>query len=222
MPNELDEMTDPVREEGRNVHVIDKQVKVTTDWRSTVFQVFLWFPFIIPGIIFAIMKIKARSYLLALQQKIQHDASTIDNYQQQRVTILQNTAKLLDKAISLDKDTFTAIAAYRSGSYISDADRNELASKLQAAEKSINIAFESYPDLKAHAEIADAMRQNSYLAQEVTAARDVYNDTVFRWNSDIYAWPTKMIVAAKAGYTTRIPFTVSAEIKEKADNGVFF
>lgn len=222
MANELDEMTGPVNQAGRDVHVIDKQVKVTTDWRSTLFQIVLWVPFIIPGIIFAIMKIQARSYLLALQQKIQHDASTIDNYQQQRVTILQNTAKLLEKAVNLDKETFTSIAAYRSGNNISDEQRNELAGRLQTAERSINVAFEAYPDLKAHAEIADAMRQNSYLAQEVTAARDVYNDTVFRWNADIYAWPTKMIVAAKAGYTTRIPFTVSAEIKQQADNGVFF
>ena len=34
-------------------------------------------------------------------------------------------------------------------------------------------------------------------------------------------WPTKMIVAAKQGYTTRIPFAASKEIKEKA-KGVFF
>ena len=81
MANELDEMTGPVSEEGRDVHVIQKQVAVKTDWRSTLFQVALWICGIIPGIIFAIMKIKARSYLQQLQQKIQHDASTIDNYQ---------------------------------------------------------------------------------------------------------------------------------------------
>ena len=35
------------------------------------------------------------------------------------------------------------------------------------------------------------------------------------WNKDIFAWPTKMIVASKNGYTTRIPFVASKEIKEK-------
>lgn len=38
---------------------------------------------------------------------------------------------------------------------------------------------------------------------------------------DIFAWPTKKIVAAKNGYTTRIPFIASKEIKEQA-KGVFF
>ncbi len=220
MANELDEMTGPVSEEGRDVHVIQKQVAVKTDWRSTLFQVALWICGIIPGIIFAIMKIKARSYLQQLQQKIQHDASTIDNYQTQRVVVLQNCAKLLDKAIDLDKTVLTDIAKYRGGN-VTDEQRNELAGKLDGLSRSINVAFEAYPNIKAHQEIADAMQQNSYLQQEVTAAREVYNDTVMRWNADIFAWPTKMIVAAKAGYTTRIPFTASKEMKEKSES-VFF
>ena len=65
------------------------------------------------------------------------------------------------------------------------------------------------------------MQQNNYLQREITAARALYNDTVNQWNSDIFDWPTKMIVAAKAGYTTRIPFTASAETKAKARE-VFF
>jgi hypothetical protein len=77
------------------------------------------------------------------------------------------------------------------------------------------------PELRAHATIADAMQQNSYLQKEITAAREVYNDTVNQWNSDIFAWPTKMIVAARAGYTTRIPFTASVEMKARARE-VFF
>ncbi|HAS55795.1 MAG TPA: LemA family protein [Firmicutes bacterium] len=221
MANELDETRDPINEAGRDVHVIDKQIPVKTDWRSTLFQVFLWFPLIIPGIVFAIMKIKAKSYLQQLQQKIQHDASTIDNYQLQRVTILQNCAKLLDKAIDLDKTVLTDVAKYRGGSQVSDSERNELAGKLDTISRSVNIAFEAYPDIKAHKEIADAMQQNSYLQQEITAAREMYNDTVARWNSEIFMWPTKMIVAAKNGYTTRVPFIASKEIKEKSE-GVFF
>ena len=220
MANELDEMTGPVNPEGKDVNVIQKQVAVKTDWRSTLFQIALWVCAIIPGIVFAIMKIKARSYLQQLQQKIQHDASTIDNYQTQRVVILQNCAKLLDKAIDLDKSVLVDIAKYRGG-HVSDEQRNELATKLDTVSNSINVAFEAYPDIKAHQEIADAMQQNSYLQQEITAAREVYNDTVMRWNSDIFAWPTKMIVAAKAGYTTRIPFTASAEMRAKSES-VFF
>ena len=220
MANELDELTGPVNPDGRDVNVIAKQIPVKVGVGSTIFEILLWILGIIPGIIFLIMKVKARSYLLQLQQKIQHDASQIDNYLEQRVNILQNTAKILEKSIELDKSTFTQIAALRSGAN-SDGERNNVAQEIDKMYAQIHVAMENYPELQAHKDIQEAMRQNSYLQKEITAARELYNDTVNRWNTDIFAWPTKMIVAARAGYTTRIPFTTTQEIKEQA-RGVFF
>ena len=220
MANELDEMNAPVNPAGRDVKVIEKQLPVKVGFGSLLFEIMLWVLGIIPGIVFLFMKTKARSYLLKLQQKIQHDASQIDNYLEQRVVILQNTAKILEKSIELDKSTFTQIAALRSGAH-SDGERNEVAQQVDKMYAQIRIAMENYPELQAHKDIQEAMRQNSYLQKEITAARELYNDTVNRWNSDIYAWPTKMIVAARSGYTTRIPFTTTQEIKEQA-RGVFF
>ena len=221
MANQLDEMTGPVNEEGKDINVIQKQIPVKVGVGSTIFEVILWCLCIIPGVVFLIKKINAAKYLRQLEQKIQHNASQIDNYLEQRVVILQNCAKLLDKAIDLDKTTFSEIAKYRSGNVADDAARNKLSGALDGVSRKINIAFENYPDLKAHQEIADAMQQNSYLQREITAAREVYNDSVYQWNKAIQEWPTKMIVAAKQGYTTRIPFTASKEIKDKARD-VFF
>lgn len=222
MANGLDEMTGPVNEQGRDVNVIQKQIPVKVGVGSTIFQVILWVLGIIPGVIFLFMKINAAKYLRQLEQKIQKDASTIDNYLEQRVVILQNAAKLLDKAIDLDKDTFSKIAAYRSGTNNNaDAARNDAQQNIDKLFGQISVAFENYPDLKAHNEIETCLQQNSYLQKEITSARELYNDTVYRWNADIQAWPTKMIVAAKNGYTTRIPFSASAEVKQAA-RGTFF
>lgn len=222
MANQLDELTGPVLEQGRDVNVIAKQIPIKVGVGSTIFEIMLWICGIIPGVIFLILKIKAQNYFRQLEQKIQHDASQIDNYLEQRVVILSNAAKLLDKAIDLDKDTLTQIAAYRGGANPdNDALRNEIATKVDNVAAKINVAFENYPDLRAHNEIADCLQQNSYLQREITAARELYNDSVNAWNRDVNAWPVKMIVAARAGYTTRIPFSTTKEIKEKARE-VFF
>ena len=221
MANQLDEMNTQPLENGRDVNVIAKQIPVKVGFGSTLFEIMLWVLGIIPGIIFLVQKIKAQNYFRALEQKIQHAASQIDNYLEQRVMILKNCAALLDKAIELDKDFLTKIAAYRSGTTPTDEGRNELAQTLDQIGTSINVAVEQYPELKAHQEIQDAMQQNSYLQREITAAREVYNDTVLAWNTSIFQWPAKMIVAARAGYTTRIPFATTAEIKQEA-RGVFF
>lgn len=220
MANQLDEMTGNVSEAGRDINVINKQIPVKVGVGSKIFEVLMWCLLIVPGIVFLIKKINAAKYLRQLEQKIQHNASQIDNYLEQRVIILQNCAKLLDKAIELDKSTFTELAKYRSGN-INDLERNEFSGALDNVSRKVNVAFENYPDLKAHNEIADAMQQNSYLQREITAAREVYNDSVLQWNKAIQEWPAKMIVAAKEGYTTRIPFIASKEIKEKAKD-VFF
>ena len=218
MANELDELTGPVNEAGKDVNVIAKQIPVTVGTGSRIFDIIIWIlPLpIIGGLIWAWKKRKAADYLDKLQQSIQHDASEIDNYLEQRVMILQNVARLLDKAIDLDKDTFAKVAEARGGGNL-----NKQAEGIENINKAINVAFEAYPDLKAHNEIQDAMQQNSYLQREITAARTKYNDTVATWNRVIFEWPTKRIVAAKKGLTTRIPFTTSSEVKAAA-RGTFF
>lgn len=221
MANELDELTGPVNESGRDINVIEKQIPVKTGVGSIVFEVMLWVLGIFPGLIFLFMKISAQKYFRQLQQRIQHNASQIDNYLEQRVQILQNVVGIVEKSIDLDKDVMKSVAQFRGGVHPNDTNRNEVAGQLDQAMRSINVAFEAYPDLKAHRSLADAMQQNSYLQKEITAAREMYNDTVLRWNSDIFAWPTKMIVASKAGYSTRIPFTASKEVKEQARQKFF-
>ncbi|HOF65381.1 MAG: LemA family protein [Bacilli bacterium] len=221
MANELDEVRGPISEEGRDVNVIQKQVPVKVGFGSKLLCIGLWFLGIIPGLIFFIMRLKARNYLQQLQQKLQHNASQIDNYMEQRVQILQNVVGIVQQSVALDKDTMTTVAAYRGGVNLSDENRSEVAGNVDRAMRSINVAFEAYPELKAHSALKDAMQQNSYLQREITAARELYNDTVLEWNQVIFEWPTKMIAAAKAGYTTRIPFTASRETKEAARSKFF-
>ncbi len=249
MANMLDEVTGPVNDAGRDVHVIDKQLPVTVGVGSTLFEVALWVTIpvlvilyvalagdtlpnklavavmgcvlgVLPGVIFIFMKVNARNYFQQLEQRIQAEASNIDNFLEQRVQVLQNVAGLVEKAVDLDKDVMKAVAALRGGK-VDDSNRNEVNAQLGTAMGRLFPQVEAYPELKAHNAIADAMQQNDYLQREITAARTVYNSRVTQWNTDIFSWPTKMIVAARQGYTTRIPFTASAETRERARSKFF-
>ena len=249
MANLLDEVTGPVNDNGRDIHVIDRQLPVEIGFGSTLFEIALWVAIpvlvllyvlimgstlanpllvgvvgclagMLPGVIFIFMKISARNYFQQLEQRIQAEASNIDNYLEQRVQILQNVVGIVERAIDLDKDVMKAVAALRGGS-VGDANRNDVSQQINTAFGRLFPQVEAYPELKAHNAIADAMQQNSYLQREITAARTVYNSRVTQWNTDIFAWPTKMIVAARQGYTTRIPFTASAETREMARSKFF-
>lgn len=250
MANLLDEVTGPVNDNGRDVHVIDRQLPVTVGFGSTLFEIALWVTIpvlvllyvlimgatlenpvlvgvvgcllgILPGVIFIFMKISARNYFQQLEQRIQAEASNIDNYLEQRVQILQNVVGSVDRAVDFDKDVMKAVAALRGGGSINSENRNEVSQQIDTAYARLFPQVEAYPELKAHNVIADAMQQNSYLQREITAARTIYNSRVTQWNTDIFAWPTKMIVAARQGYTTRIPFTASAATREMARSKFF-
>lgn len=217
MANELDEITGPVNESGRDVNVIEKQIPVKVGVGSTIFQVVLCL-FILPIPFVLLARVNAGKRLSQLQQKIQQAASQVDNYLEQRVMILQNAAQLVTKGMDLDKSTFTEIARLRAGGADNFTETNKA---LETVGNKINVALENYPDLKAHQELAAAMQQNSYTQREITAAREHYNDVVAEWNKLIFEWPFPMIIAAKRGYTTRIPFSASKETKERA-RGTFF
>lgn len=249
MANLLDEVTGVVNENGRDIHVIDRQIPVQIGFGSVLFEIALWvvvpvfvlmYVFIMgdtlespelvagvgclagimPGVIFIFMKISAKNYFQQLEQRIQAEASNIDNFLEQRVQILQNVVGLVERAIELDKDVMKSIAALRSG-MVNDQNRNEVDQQVSSAFNRLFPQVEAYPELKAHNAIADAMQQNSYLQREITAARTVYNSRVTQWNTDIFSWPTKQIVAARNGYTTRIPFTASSETREMARSKFF-
>lgn len=219
MANQLDdENPEFIRTEGKDIHVVNKQIPIKVGIGSLIFEIILWI-LIIPGIIFLFCKIGAENYLKRLEQKINHDASQIDNYLEQRVMILTNTAKLVSKAVDLDKEVMLKIAELRSKSYRNFNDGNEmnrLNSQIEHLEQQINLVVERYPNLGAHQEIQYAMQQNAYLQKEITAAREQYNDTVNLWNRAILTWPTKMIIADREGYTTRIPFIASEKIRKTA------
>ncbi len=250
MANLLDEVTGPVNDNGRDVHVIDRQLPVEVGFGSTVFEIALWVAIpvivllsvllfgnlmanpllvgvvgclagVLPGVIFIFMKISARNYFQQLEQRIQAEAPNNDNYIEQRAQILHNVVGIVDRAIALDKDVMKSVAALRSGGRVNDENRGDINAQVNTAFGRLFPQVEAYPELKAHNAIADAMQQNSYLQREITAARTVYNSRVTQWNTDIFAWPTKMIVAARQGYTTRIPFTASAETREMARSKFF-
>ena len=218
MANDLDELNDPVSE-GQDVRVINKQLPVKVGPGSTVFQIMLWVLGIIPGLIFTGLKIKAERVLNQLQQKLQHDASQIDNYLEQRVIILENLAALINKEMEFEKSTLKDVIAYRGG--INPDQMNDAAEKIENVNTKIQAVFEQYPKLQSIAGVEKAMRDNDYLQREITAAREVYNDTVRQWNQIIFVWPTYKIVAAKKGYTTRIPFTTTSEIRAKSREVLF-
>ena len=161
------------------------------------------------------------SHFQALLQKINGLASEIDNYIDQQIDILKNVAPLVEKSVELDKDVMKSVAAFRGGVDITNENRNAVASQVNATYRALVPHMEAYPDLKAHAVIAEAMQKAEHLRKEITAARTLYNDRVTQWNREVFEWPIKRMVAAQEHYRTLVPFAIDAGRKDGAHQ-VFF
>lgn len=250
MGNILDETKGPFNDEGREVRVIDKRIPVTIDFFSVLFEIFVWaIGFVIailiilackkdiseiavvvlllcafiPGIAYTISKLHAKNYFMRLEQEVQNAASEVGNYQDERFHVLSDVADLVKKSIELDTKVMLAVAAYRSG-----ATRGTTGEQINANQELFNRAYmslmpriEAYPELKSHALIAEAMRQDRSLYEDVRSARTLYNETVLTWNRELFVWPVQQIVAARSGFTTRIPFTASIEVIEGSKKRFF-
>lgn len=239
MGNQLDELKGPKMEEGRDVNVIAKQLPIESDLADK-FMVFL--PVLI-GIGISVFAILIEEYLVAIagvipiiwivwkiknieaffqqiQQRLQQSASTVDNFQEKRVRQLENAARLLERSEDLDRTIFSDIAKMRSGGMMTQ-DRVAADEQINSIASRLNVAVERYPELKSQNTIRDVLQQNAYTQSEITAAREKYNDDVMRWNNEIQKFPYKKYVAAKNGFTTRIPFAASAEVKARSKE-VFF
>lgn len=245
MANPLGGQKDNISREGMNVYVKQVEIPIQVGIGSKLFQIGMWLwgvipaiicfasgtpvyvPIIVlalgtlPGIIFQLRLVKAKNALDTQQQKIQHDASLVGNYSLKKLAVIGDLVKIVDKSIEFDKSTYETIAAYRSGGVPQGgAQLNEYVQNVDKLSRSINIALENYPNLEAHRHIEDLMQQIKYLNSELVAAREVYNDAIYMWNRMVYRWPAMMIVAAKNGYTTMIPFTADASDIERASGAI--
>ncbi|MBY7703920.1 LemA family protein [Vibrio harveyi] len=91
---------------------------------------------------------------------------------------MKNLASLLSKAVDVDKDIMKSVAAYRSGIDLSKQSRTEVLQEVEHNIRGLQLQFENYPELQSHKSVREAMQQNIYLQKEITATRDIYNDSI--------------------------------------------
>ena len=178
----------------------NEKKKVTIGAGSVAFEVLLWVFFLIPGIIFLFTKKKAKKYLNELKTQLDDCYTLLNNILNQRIDTL-------NEIDSFAKCSFSEISK--------DLSINEKGSLIENVSKEAKKLIDQNPELKIQLEI------NNNLKGELVSIKATYNNLVLRWNKEIFLWPTKQIVAAKEGYTTKITYNVPYELKVNANGGRF-
>jgi len=182
--------------------IVDTQLAPTIGTGSRIFEVALWVLGIIPGLVLLLKKKQARNYFAALDQRIKSNAAQIDVFLSERADILRRCP-----GFTPDLDVASAM-----GGTGRNATNGQIDHAYQVLVERAKAQHYGHipPDLQA------ALRADRNVQREITAARTLYNDTVNMWNTDIFIWPSKMMVADEARLTSR-PVFVASQLSSAVD-----
>lgn len=175
------------------------------------------FPFtFLPALILWSDENRTKSDFEALQQSINQAASQVDIYINHRVTLMKSLARTVDKGLEQELHVLLGTAEARSS-----GDRDVSRIYINEALDKFSATVEAYPDIKSNQYIAKLIDEDVRCMADITAARVLYNDKVGIWNREIFQWAIKQIVAAKIGYSTRIPFIAGLSVKAENAESLF-
>ena len=159
--------------------------------------------------------------LISLRNRFLNAFSQIDVQLQRRYELIPNLVETAKAYMQHENETLTAVTQARNTASDSCSKAAEdpadasLVGVLASAEKTLNgamgkfnMVMESYPDLKADAQMRDLHEELSSTENRVAFARQAYSDAVMRYNTAREQFPTVLVTrmfAFKAGDLFEVP-----------------
>jgi len=184
--------------------IVNTQLSPTITNGSRLFEVAMWVLGIVPGAVLTYRKSKARNYFVALDRRINANAAQIDVYLERRAAILRACPEFI-----ADIDPTLA-------SGLPNEARNITTGRIDHAYQVMIERAKARSTGPLPPALEQALRDDRSVQREITAARTLYNDTVNMWNTDIFQWPAKQMVAADERLTTK-PIFVGSQLDSTLD-----
>jgi LemA protein len=158
------------------------------------------------GGVVAFLAITTFNSVVSLRQQIDKAWANIEVALQQRHDELPRLIDAVRGVMEYERDTLTAVTEARAR-----FDRSapvpaqaETAAETSTAVSSLLAVVERYPQLTSQENVMDLQREIARLEGVIADRREVYNDSVYRYNTRIRTFPTNAL-AAVMGWQAR-PF----------------
>ena len=164
---------------------------------------------LIIGVLFLII---AYNSLVRLRQRVQNAWSQVDVQLKRRYDLIPNLVNAVKGYAQHEKDTLERVTQARNMA-MSATNINEQAqaeNMLTGALRSLFAVAEAYPDLKANTNFMHLQSELSDTESKIAFARQFYNDTVQKFNTQIELFPYNL-VAGMLGFKLADYFTLQAD-----------
>ncbi|AHI54242.1 LemA family protein [Spiroplasma sabaudiense Ar-1343] len=147
------------------------------------------------------------------EQKIEETTSDIDVQLRRRADTLMKLVDSTKSYMNYENKTLMEVTKLRTSGKIAPQDFAEYDSKINSTLGKVNVALESYPNLKASDTVKQLQKTIVDCEDNIAAARRFYNSEIRKFNSYIQTWPA-IVAASNAKLETKMFFEATPEARE--------
>ncbi len=165
-------------------------------------------------VLVAIFAVVSYNSLVSLRNRIENAWAQIDVQLKRRYDLIPNLVETVKGYATHERETLDAVIQARNMAQSATGvhEQAEAENMLSGTLKSLFALSEAYPDLKANQGFLQLQEELTGTEGRIAYARQFYNDTVYKYNTKIQAFPG-LIFAKAFGFTEREYFETDDETR---------
>ncbi|MGH9246002.1 MAG: LemA family protein [Acidimicrobiales bacterium] len=163
-------------------------------------------------VVVAIVGVVMYNGLISLKNRVENAWAQIDVQLKQRYDVIPNLVETVKAYAAHERDTLEAVIAARNQGIEAGSphEQAEAENVITGALRQLFALSEAYPDLKANDQFLNLQEQLTAIEGKIAYARQFYNDTVYKYNTQIQKLP-HVIFARMLGFQEREYFEAEDE-----------
>lgn len=177
----------------------------------TPFVVAAWFAVVVLAVVVAFLVLTTYNSVVILGQQVSKAWANIDVALKQRHDELPNLVEAVRDLMAFEQETLTRVTQARAA-YAPDEPIPAQAVVSEATSSAVRQLFavvERYPEIRSQANVLDLQAEIERLEGILADRRELYNDTVYRYDTRIQQFPTNLL-AGLFGWRERPFFAAPA------------
>lgn len=148
--------------------------------------------------------------LVGARNQVENAFGSIDVMLKKRYDLIPNLVETVKAYMKHEKETLTSITELRTKAIsgnLSNEEKIEVENKLSGMMRSVMVAVESYPELKADSQFTMLQRSWNEAEEQISAARRSYNAAVTSYNNAVEKFPSSLF-ASMFGHKRKQVFVI--------------
>lgn len=154
--------------------------------------------------------------LVALRNQLRNAWAQIDVQLKRRYDLIPNLVETVKDYMQYEQDVLTGVTQARAAAVSAQgpADQAKAENMLTGALRQLFAVVENYPELKANENVMALQEELTSTENQISFARQFYNDHVMRFNTRIQTFPTNLI-AGVLGFSAAEFFATGDEAERE-------